>query len=584
MATTIQSKRPNVFAVLAPYKGTVAALVVFTIGSNALNLVVPRLVARGIDSYVHGTFNIHSIATTFVLVALGMLVLSLGQAAYQAYVSERAARDLRKNLADKISQFSYARLEEESPERLLTNLTSDIDAIKMFASNAIVQVISSVCLIIGSAAILLYMDWKLALVVLAIIPAIGGIFALVFKSMGPLFYKSQGIIDRLNASINESILGAALVRVFNSRSSEIAKFRGRNDEARDNGMKILRLFSMVIPLVGIIANAATVGILALGGHFIIAGSMTLGEFTAFQSYLFLLIFPIIILGFMSSVISRAQASYGRIVGILSLPDEVEPGTIEAEIRGDIEVRNLSVRYGEKQALKDVSFSAKAGEKVAIVGPTAAGKTQLLYALIGLLKPTSGEVLYDGKLLTEYRRKSLHKHVAIVFQDSVMFNLPLRDNIAFGSAATVDPEAREAALAKAIRVAELEGLVAGLPAGLDSVVSERGTSLSGGQKQRVMLARALVLNPKVLLLDDFTARVDAATEQKILENVSLEYPGTTVISVTQKVSSAATFDKVVLLMEGEALAVGTHKELLGSSPEYVQIAESQKSTNVYELRS
>jgi len=230
------------------------------------------------------------------------------------------------------------------------------------------------------------------------------------------------------------------------------------------------------------------------------------------------------------------------------------------------------------ALKDISFSVKAGSKTAIIGPTAAGKTQLLYLLTGLLAPTSGEIYFDGRDINEYDKESLHSQVGFVFQDSSMFNLSLRENIAFSD--TVKDEN----LKKAIETAELKDYIDALPKKLDTVISERGTSLSGGQKQRIMLARALALNPKVLLLDDFTARVDANTEGKILSNISKNYPGMTLVSVTQKISSIEHYDQIILLMEGELLAMGTHKKLMKSSPEYVQIFDSQRSTNQYELNN
>jgi ATP-binding cassette subfamily B protein len=237
---------------------------------------------------------------------------------------------------------------------------------------------------------------------------------------------------------------------------------------------------------------------------------------------------------------------------------------------------VTVRFGEKVALKNVSFNVKAGSKTAVIGPTAAGKTQLLYLLTGLLPPTEGNIFFDGRDINEYDKESLHSQVAVVFQDSVMFNLSLRENIAFSS--TVKDED----LRRAITTAELLEFVETLPQKLDTVVSERGTNLSGGQKQRIMLARALALSPKVLLLDDFTARVDASTESKILDNITRNYPGLTLISVTQKISSIEHYDQIILLMEGELIAKGTHQELLDSCPEYVQIYQSQRSINQYEL--
>ncbi len=237
---------------------------------------------------------------------------------------------------------------------------------------------------------------------------------------------------------------------------------------------------------------------------------------------------------------------------------------------------MSVTLGGKAVLKDVSFEARAGSRTAVIGPTAAGKTQLLYLLTGLLKPTSGSVEFDGRPIDDYNKQRLHEQIGFVFQDTIVFNLTVRENIAFSKTVT------DADLEKAVATAELRDFIDSLPDKLDTVVSERGSSLSGGQKQRIMLARALALNPRVLLLDDFTARVDSTTERQILENVRKNYPDITLLSVTQKIQPVEDYDQIVLLMEGEVLASGTHRQLLETSPEYVQIHDSQRSTSHYEL--
>jgi ATP-binding cassette, subfamily B, bacterial len=262
--------------------------------------------------------------------------------------------------------------------------------------------------------------------------------------------------------------------------------------------------------------------------------------------------------------------------VLNASDQKDTGTLVADLRGDLAVRHVSVTLAGKSVLKDVSFEAQAGTRTAVIGPTAAGKTQLLYLLTGLLKPTSGSIEYDGRTIDEYEKERLHGQVGFVFQDTIVFNLTLRENIAFSKSV------KDEDLQKAVATAELKDFVETLPDRLDTIVSERGTSLSGGQKQRIMLARALALNPRVLLLDDFTARVDSATERQILENVHRNYPGITLLSVTQKIAAVEDYDQIVLLMEGEVLASGTHRQLLETSPEYVQIYDSQRSTSHYEL--
>jgi len=563
---------------LKPYRGLIVLLVVLTVVGNGLNLAVPRIISHAIDAYTQQTFVLSAVVLQFFVVAFLVFALTYLQSIVQTYASERVARDLRTRVAAKISGQSYGFVERITPAKLLTNLTSDIDAVKLFVSQAIASIIASVFLIIGAGVLLLMINWRLGLSVLGIVPFIAITFQMVLRKVRPLFQKAQEAIDWLNRVINESILGSALIRLLNTQQLEYAKFMAANTEAKDIGLRTLRMFAGMIPIITFAANLATVTILLVGGRFVIAGSMSLGDFTAFNSYLFILIFPIILIGFMSNVIAQASASFLRLGVILNAPEEQKTGGLVRTLRGDIAFENVSLAFGEKMALRNVSLEAKTGTRTAIIGPTAAGKTQLLYLLIGLLQPTSGTVTYDGEPIDAYDKENLHQQVGLVFQDSVMFNLTLRENIAFSK--TI----HDSDIEKAIATAELTDFIATLPEGLETVVSERGTSLSGGQKQRIMLARALALNPKVLLLDDFTARVDPSTERTILKNVRENYPGVTLISVTQKIASVMDYDQIIVLMEGEVLATGTHQKLMEASPEYVQLFHSQRSTSHYEIHA
>lgn len=568
--------RGGIVGLLRPYWIWIGLLVALTIAANSFNLVIPQIVASAIDGIGKPDLSLTQLALEFLAVAAGIFVLTYLQSILQTVTSERVARDLRTRLVNKIAQQDFAYVQDASPARLLTNLTSDVDAIKSFVSQAIASIVSSVFLIIGASILLLLLNWQLALLVLAVVPIIGVTFAYVLSRVRKLFQKSQEAIDWLNRVINESILGSSLIRLLNSQALEYEKFITANQRAKDIGMQILAMFSALIPVITFCTNLATLAIVAFGGHLVISGAMTLGDFTAFNSYLSILIFPILIIGFMSNVVAQAAASYDRIAGVLEAAEPEPSGSRVAELTGALTVSHLSVRYGQRLILDDVSFAARPGSRTAIIGPTAAGKTQLLYALSGLITPTAGEVRYDGVSLADFDKQALHRQVGLVFQDSVTFNLSLRENIAFSDA--VDDQS----LRKAIAAAELDDFIATLPAGLDTVVSERGTSLSGGQKQRLMLARALALDPKILLLDDFTARVDVRTERQILGNVRADYPGITLISVTQKIAPVEDYDQIILLMEGKVLAIGTHQQLLASSPEYVQIYSSQQSTEDYEL--
>lgn len=570
------AKKPSVFELLRPYAGLVGLLIIFAVLSNGLNLVLPKLVANGMDAYAGNTLILKTVVEEFLLISVGIFIFTSLQFLVQTYVAERVARDLRQKVSNMISVQGYTAIHTAQPGKLLTNLTADVDSIKLFVSQAVSSIVSSICIIVGASILLLTINFRLALAVLSILPFIAGTFFVVFGKVRQLFISSREVIDWLNKVINESILGASLIRVLHATEGEYQKFLAANTKARDLGYRILGLFAGMIPMITFLANIAMLIILVLGGRFVVLGSMSLGSFAAFTTYIALLIFPILIIGFMSNLIAQASASYERISQVLNLPPVANTGTIGASLQGKISVQGVKLAYGENTVLKEVSFEILPGQRVAIIGPTAAGKTQLLYVLTGLLPPTSGTVLYDGHPISAYTSEAFYRRLGLVFQDSILFNLSLRENIAFSPLATNE------SLQRAIDTAELNDLVQSLPQGLDTIVSERGTSLSGGQKQRLMLARALAINPSVLFLDDFTARVDAPTEQKIIANLQKNYPNLTLISVTQKISSVEDYDQVIFLMEGEVLAKGTHTELLAASPEYVQVYNSQRSTSHYEL--
>ena len=574
----VTAARASLFLLLKPYRPLVMMLVVLTIAGNGLNLVVPKLISHAIDSYMQPGFVLSTTVLQFSVVAFLVFTLTYLQSIAQTYASERVARDLRTRLAGKIARQSYSSVEKLTAAKLLTNLTSDVDGVKLFVSQAVASIVASLFLIIGASVMLLTINWRLGLGVLGVVPVVGAAFLLALRRVRVLFRKGQEAIDWLNRVINESILGATLIRILNSQDFEYRKFKSANTEARDIGLSILRIMSGIIPAMTLAVNLSTIIILLLGGRFVIFGSMSLGDFAAFNTYLAILVFPIVVLGFMSNVIAQASTSYMRLSAVLFAQDEEDNGSLRHALRGDVGLNNVSLTLGDKEVLRNITLAAAPGTRTAIIGPTAGGKTQMLYVMIGLLNPSSGTVTYDGQPLANYEKEALRRQIGFVFQDSILFNLTLRENIAFSEAIS------EEALNRAIVAAELQDFIATLPDGLDTIVSERGTSLSGGQKQRVMLARALALQPKILLLDDFTARVDPTTELAILENIQEQYPDITLISVTQKIGSVEDYHQIVLLMEGEILATGTHAELMSTCPEYVQIYESQRSTNHYELQA
>ncbi|MDP4218776.1 MAG: ABC transporter ATP-binding protein, partial [Bacteroidota bacterium] len=463
-------KPPGMLSLLKPYRALLFLLLLLALLSNGINLLLPQIIRKAIDGYAALHRLPSSIILQFTLAALGIFLFTYLQSIVQTYASERVARDLRARLSDKISRQTHAFIQQANPSKLLTNLTSDCDSIKMFVSQAVVSIASSLVIIIGASILLLSMNWRLALIVLAIIPVIGITFYLVLRKVRALFKTSREIIDWLNKVINESILGAALIRVVNSQTSEYNKFLEANGKALNLGITIVKLFATLIPVIVLSASLASLGILVLGGHFVISGSMTLGTFQAFMSYLAMLIFPILVIGFMSNVIAAATASYNRVTMLLEAPDTRDTGTLTSRLTGRIELKDVSVDYSGKPALRNLSFTLTPSSKTAIIGPTAAGKTQLLYLLTALTKPTTGAIEFDGHAIEEYNKEDFHRQVGFVFQDSIIFNMSIRENIAFSDTVT------DESLDLAIRTAELRDFIDGLPEGLNTIVSERGSSL------------------------------------------------------------------------------------------------------------
>ncbi len=585
------------FGILKKYKLWATAVTIFGIGANVLAVYIPRFSGSIIDASVNkaGVVDIAKAMSGIqglVLLVLATFVVATIQIYISTYFSERVGRDLRLQLINKIGDQTFDYVATSTPGRLMTVMTSDVNSVQDVMSQGLVIMLGAIITLIGSIVSLLLINFKIGLYTICILPFLIIAFAIIFRKLGGLFKRRQETVEKVNAVINESIIGSALVRVLNSSKIEVKKFDDTNSYSRDIGLAIVRGIAALIPIVTLLGNGAVVIILWFGGHAVVDGVMSLGQLSAFLSYSLLFIWPLFILSFIGTQISSGLVSLRRVSDVINSDVLKNTGTFKGKITGEIEFKNVNLVYknekgDEVRILKNISFKIKPKTKNAIIGPTGAGKTQIFYLLTGLTRPTSGEILIDGKPISDFDPDTLVSYMGLVFQDSILFNSSLRENISLASVedkkglnkdSSIDEKTNEANINKAIDTAELRGLVNELEKGLDTNVSERGTSLSGGQKQRLMLARALAVNPTVLLLDDFTARVDRATETQILKNVEQNYPDVTLISITQKVDAIEHYDQVIVLMEGEMLASGTHENLKKTSFEYQQIIESQKTTN------
>jgi ATP-binding cassette subfamily B protein len=575
MVSPANPKGPVCFSVLKPYRGMIILLVLLSLIANSISLAIPNITRHAIDAFIGNHLDVRRIIWEFVGAALGVFVFTYGLS---------LCSDLYVRTGGPGPSYPAGRPDLAAGFQLSAKNQPRPAAHQPDGGCGLHQ---GICGAGHRQHFFFHLYYYRGEYHAAYHPVAAGavcdrhyphyrIYLLYsFEESAGFVQSRREVIDALNKVISESILGAALIRVIHSQQLEYAKFLAANSKALGLGLRMLKLFATLIPVIIFTANLATLTILALGGHYVIAGRMTLGDFAAFNSYLNILIFPILVIGFMSNVIAQAQASFGRISAVLHTPDPEEKGMLVKELNGDITFKNVSVNFGEKSVLRDISFHIGGGSKTAVIGPTAAGKTQLLYLLTNLSHPTTGSIEFDGQPLDDYKKDDFHRQVGFVFQDSILFNMSIRENIAFSDSVT------DESLAKAIATAELKDFIDALPEGLNTVVSERGTTLSGGQKQRIMLARALAIEPRVLLLDDFTARVDTQTEKKILANVRANYPGITLLSVTQKIASIEDYQQIILLMEGEMIAAGTHSHLMETCPEYVQIYQSQRSTSHYE---
>lgn len=565
----MNNRKAKLLDSVAPYKVSIGFIIILALIATSGTLAIPAFLSHIIDvyttqNYIPYTTVMYCIAT-MCSAALAVYV----QNRIQIKTAEAVAHSLREKSITHIARQSYSTVYDIHPATIVTTLTTDVDAVKLFVSQALPSVITSILIIIGTSTMLFIMQWKLAVLVLLVIPLIAITFGIIFKKIKSLFLTSRSILDQLGNSITETIAGAALIRILTAAEYEKEKFETINTKAKKVGLSIVALFASLIPAITFFSGIATIVVVVIGGQFVIAGTMTIGSFTAFLTYVTLLIFPILLIGFMSTTIAQASASYVRIQNLLETPIEPIQGTTLSSEQISVQLDAVSVVRDGRYLLKDISFTIPAGKRIAIVGPTAAGKTVLLSVIAGLLPPSKGCVYINTAPLDTYNQHELRKKIGFVFQESSMFTMSIRENIAFTS------DCSKESFETAVHTAMLDDFISNLPEGFETQVSERGTSLSGGQKQRIMLARALTIHPKLLLLDDITARVDIHTEQNIMKALQTYYPKTTIVSVAQTIASVRSYDTIIFLMEGECIASGTHETLITTCPEYAQLYHSQQ---------
>lgn len=563
---------------LRRYKRDTLGALAATLLVSAANLTTPQLIRYAIDVGIDDG----ELQAIWLAVAglLGVAVVRGLFSFFQTYLAERASQhvayDLRDSLFSKIERLSFAYFDQAQTGQLLTRLTSDVEQIRTFAGTGIVQIIAAVIMFIGTLILLIELNWQLALLSLLTIPALFVVLFKFVRKIGPMFGRVQAILGRLNSTLQESLSGVRTVRAFARESREIGRYGAINDQLLAANLSTVQTFSTSFPLIFFFANLGTLIVIGFGGWKVIGNDLSIGELVAFNSYLAFLLFPILTIGFQSAGIPRAGASALRVFELLDEPVEVTDAPDATElpsVSGRVEFRDVHFRYpgSTNETLRGISFTVEPGQTVAILGTTGSGKSTLVNLLPRFYDPTGGEVLLDGMNIREVTLASLRSQIGIVLQETLLFSGTVRDNIAFGR-----PDASDEDIQRAAKAAQAETFIRDLPDGYDTVVGERGVGLSGGQRQRIAIARALLVDRCLLILDDSTSAVDATTEAAIQEALdALMHDGQrTAFVIAQRVSTVRDADMILILDDGQIAAQGTHAELLKGSELYNDILGSQ----------
>ena len=523
--------------------------------------------------------NIIAAALIIILFAAVRGLFAFLQSYNAERLSQSVAFDIRNDIFGKIQRLSFSYHDKNQTGQLMVRATDDVEKVRLFIGQGLLLALQSVVLLLGTLVIISLSNFQLTLAILPILP-VAIILFMVFSSLAqPLFMAVQIRLSKLNTLLQENLAGIKVVKAFAREPSEQKKFVKSADDLMDQQLKVLRIMTFLFPLIFLIANLGQAIVLYAGGTQIINGTMTLGQYQEFSLYLLFVFIPIGQLGFIITQMAQASASAGRVFEIMDAKSDVtdKPGAIALpEIRGAVEFKDVSFRYpGGAQVLNRMSFAAQPGQTVALLGATGSGKSSIINLIPRFYDPTSGVIAIDGHDLRDVTIDSLRRQIGIVLQETNLFTGSIRDNIAFGR-----PEASDEEVIAAAKAAAAHDFILEFPQGYDTPVGERGTTLSGGQKQRIAIARALLLDPHILILDDSTSSVDLVTEYKIQKALDRLMKGRTSFVIAQRISTVLNADQILVLDKGAIAARGTHEELMEDSEIYAQIYQSQLVEDVH----
>ncbi len=562
---------------IKPYWRRALASLVLLVALVFMDLAIPRLIQRIIDQGIARRDQSVVIQTSIVMLSISALstLLAIGNNILSIQVGESVARDLRDALFLRIQAFSFGNLDRLNTGQLMVRLTSDTSAVQRVTQFSLRIGTRAPLLMIGSLILMVNTSRSLALTLLPLLLATSAVIVFFILKMEPLFQSVQQKLDRLNTVLQENIAGARVVKAFVRADFEGERFQAANDEFANHSVTVMRFMSTMFPALTVLVNLGMVIVIWAGGAQAIEGNLSLGQIVAFTNYLLTTMTPLTMMTMLSQVWAGGIVSAGRINEVLDTVPQVQDAldalALPERALARIVFENVTFNYNgsDEPVLEDINLVAEPGETVAVLGATGAGKSTLVNLVPRFYDASAGQVLIDGMDIRQIEQNSLLAQVGIVPQETILFSGTVRDNIRYGH-----PDACDGEIIAAAQAAQAHDFIVAMPQGYDTHVEQRGANLSGGQKQRLAIARALLTQPKILILDDSTSSVDVETETKIQDALEELMRQCTTFLVAQRISTVLKADKIAVIDEGRIVAQGTHKELLQSSPIYQEIYDSQ----------